>query len=371
MNFSRLDCTYGVWKAVAAANGFTVYAHVDGEDTRLVWCGTRDTVYSALVSEDDFADYQAAFPSPVSVSREDDAIALIVGTSHVVATPRASDGTALVQNKPLEGSRINSISPNLSDKTTWYYDSLRVENEVLSDNGDHTTYELATDVAIVDVTHGKLTHENKLSAYAPVVTVDDVEKTENPPGTTDGDFGIDYDTGAVTFNAALAGTETVKMSYSKAQGSMWAVKPSDGKQLRLLGVEVQFSDDATMEDNVLFAAYAEVGKFPPFEPLRQVNGGPYPDGTMLPVGDPVIYKTYMDIINEANRSYPTIPKLGDGDNNWRGLKSQVHIFRWDYQTTTDLRSDWGMELRISLANDIPCGGWWVSTTLYHISEALV
>ncbi len=276
-----------------------------------------------------------------------------------------------VQIVPPSGSRFNSISPNWCDKTTWYSASIRHENTTLIDSGDHQTYNLAIPHVIIDVTHGKLTHETKLvPTHGIIVKVNNVEKAENPPGTTDGNFNVDYDNGSVIFNSMLMGTETVTMTHNEANGSVWTVQPDDGKQLRLTGVELQFSNDGILYDSVIFAVWAEVGKFPPFEPYREINGGPYPDGTMLSVGDPVIYKTIMDIVNEANCAYPIIPALGDGTNNWRGLKTPVIIFRWDYVMTTDLRSDWGMELRISLENDIVNGGWWAAATLYHISEEL-
>jgi len=281
---------------------------------------------------------------------------------------RASDGTSFIQARPLEASKTNLVSPNWCDKTTWYQSSDAVSDETMVDSGDHTTYELATPCASVDAAHGKLSHENELTAYRVVVKVDGVEKTENSPDDTDGDYSVDYTTTEVTFNTALAGTETVTISYAKVVDSKWNVVPTAGKVLRITEVEVQMSDDCVMRDTLNFQLYAEVGKFPPFEPYRQVNGGPYPDGTIRPAGNPVQYQTVMDLINEANGSFPIIPACGG--TGWRGVLKDIMIFRWDYKATLDLRSDWGMFLQLGMLNDVEQGGWAAISTLYCVSYDL-
>lgn len=351
--------------------------------------------------------------------------------------PRAANGAYKHQVEPLEGSRCNSISPNWCDKTTWYSSSERQTDEVMNDSGDHTVYELTTPCYVVDVTHGKITHETRMvSTYGVIVKVDDITKTENSPNISDADFSVDYTTGTVTFNEALVGTEVVKVTYNKVIDSVWRVVPLAGKKLRLTAVELQFSDDGILADSVVFQVKAAVGMLPAFdpyllrsggissfteagvnvvtvttsddhgltngyvvtiagtqnynnqyvvsgitddsfqithswegdEPSGQWSSGAYPEGTLIGAAEPVIYKSMKDIVNECNGSFPVIPALG-GDG-WRGLQQPINIFRWDYVATTDLRSDWGMELHISLENDIQCSGWWAAATLYHISEDL-
>jgi len=283
-------------------------------------------------------------------------------------SPESTYGHPLVERSPLAGSKTNKISPNWCNKTTWYSDSTRNTDITMTDSGDHTTYNLPTPGYCVDVKNGELTHENSLvSTYGYVCKVNDVEKTENSPGTTDGDYSVNYATGAVTFNEALVGTETVTSTHSKVGNSEWKVEPMSGKVLRIAEVEVQLSADLVMSDSIEFIAYAEVGKFPPFEPYRQANGGPYPDGTNLPIRS-LEYKTIRDFINEANGAYPAI--IAFGGTNWRALEEDMYIFRWAYQASEDIRSDWGMYLTIGLKDDNEQTGSFAYTTLYCLSDDL-
>lgn len=261
--------------------------------------------------------------------------------------PKTTRGNEKITIDPPENSRVETISPNWCDKTTWYYNSVQVEDEELTDSGDHTIYNPAISRTWIDVTHGRLTQEHRIRAiYAPIVKVNSVTKTENSPESSDGDYSIDYDTGAVIFNEALIGTETVEASYYYENGSEWIVAPTSGKVLRLTQVELQFSTDAIINDSILFQLY--------------VAGYPY--------GSPTVYQTMQDYINEASLAYPTIPAMGG--ESWRGLPVPIHIFRWPYaeRGATDLKSSFGMQIHIKLENDIPMGGHVAIATFYGVSE---
>jgi hypothetical protein len=280
-----------------------------------------------------------------------------------ISSARNTSGFERIQVDPPDNSRHDVISQNFCDKTTWYMKSVRVEGENLTDSGDHTTYNSGTVRSWVDVTHGKLTGEDLIkNAYVPKVYIDSVEKTENSPGTTDGDFSIDYDNSSVTFNVALQGTEVVTCDYSYANGSEWIVSPIAGKSFTLTHVEVQFSEDVQPNDTVIFQVYGYVDVFAP-----HLTPDPYPSGTKIPIGNPGVYKTMQDFINAAEGAYPSIPAFSSG---WRGIPSPVHIFRWAYKErgTTKLLYKHGMEIRISLENDIVFGGSAGIATFYGISE---
>jgi hypothetical protein len=44
------------------------------------------------------------------------------------------------------------------------------------------------------------------------------------------------------------------------------------------------------------------------------------------------------------------------------------VFAWDFQTTTELTSSWGMELRVRLEHDTAYGGTFATGTFYFIRE---
>jgi len=269
----------------------------------------------------------------------------------------------VVDVTPPCGTRVDVLSPNWCDCTTWYNESVEVVDEVYTDSGDQLTYNPATSRHIVDVTHGKITGERTLrDAYQVVVKVDDVEQTENSPDATDNDYGVNYVTGDVTFNSALGGGDVVKVTYHYINGSMYSIVPEAGKLLRLTQTEVQFSEDIILTDTVLFQAYGLVDVFAP-----QLMPG-IPSGTKIPLGDPTVYQTMMDFINEASLSYPIIPALGGG--GWRGVSENIHIFRWPYaeRGTLDLMSAAGMEIRVSLENDTEFTGSKAVATFYAISQ---
>lgn len=99
----------------------------------------------------------------------------------------------------------------------------------------------------------------------------------------------------------------------------------------------------------------------------------FPSGTMLPLGDATRYQTKFDIVAEANISYPIIPadeEMPGGGWSWRQSPFPLEIFRWDYkdQAYIDVRDEWGMDVEISLGNDIPASGWRAVVTFYGLSE---
>jgi len=261
--------------------------------------------------------------------------------------PKNSRGKSRIQVDAPEASRLDVISVNWCDKRTWYPKSTEVLDETLSDSGDGLTFNPATSRAWVDVMHGRLTGEYALRAeYQPSVEVDSVAKTENPPGTTDGDYALDYLTGNVTFNASQAGKTVVVKHYHFVNGSEWIIAPADGKLVRVTQVEVQFSENIILTDSVKFQLY--------------VGGNPY--------GQPTVYQTMYDYINESSLAYAQIPSMGGA--GWRGMNGPVRVFRWPYaeRGTTDLKASLAMEIRVSLENDAEFGGDFAVATFYGTSE---
>lgn len=352
-----LRIPYSTWKQVAQAAALPVYHLVNSADSVTAWLGSIDLIYQGRIDADDHADWVATFPSSIAVESADDAFAQIVGLSTVLS-PKTARGYHKVEVAARDASRLDQITINYCDRTTWYPESKRVTDEIFS-SGDLTIWEPATQRPWVDLTHGKITGEKKLRpTYSAVVKVDDVVKAENPPGTSGGDYAIDYATGLVTFNSALAGGSVVKVSYSYEDGSMWSIKPSAGKQIRITQVEVQMSENLELTDTVSFEPYGPVEMYAPHlvDDVSPNYVSSFPTGTMLPLGGSSEYQTMQDYINESEESFPTIPKIGG--TSWRGMKGPEQIFRWPYERrgTTDITASSKIEIRIRLDNNTPFGG---------------
>lgn len=274
--------------------------------------------------------------------------------------PRSDSGVPQLEKILPEGRRCDFYTPNFCDKTTWYEDSDRIEEETLVDSGDHTTYNLTSPCIVVDLKHGKVFGEdNHVGDYGTVVTVDSVEKTENPPGTTNGDYGVNYQTGAVTFNDAQSESAVVKMTYSKVQTSLCVIKPPEGKRLRIGYVEVQFSKDIGPKDTLLFQMWGLADVFAP---------GQFPPGTMIPISNAEKYKTLNDFIADAEKSYPLVPVMTGAGDSWRMYEEERVIYRFDYtlRAATDMYASYGMEIRVWLENDIPYEGEYAVGTFYGV-----
>lgn len=100
--------SYAVWKQIVQANGWATYYKDLGIGARRVWAGVRDFIYQSEVNAGDFADWQSTFPSAVAVSENDDAVALIVGTT-VLGSPY----------DPQDGKQVVVISPATEGWNTW------------------------------------------------------------------------------------------------------------------------------------------------------------------------------------------------------------------------------------------------------------
>lgn len=267
--------------------------------------------------------------------------------------PRSADGNPLQEKVLPEGRRCDQYTINFCDKRTWYPDSARITDQELTDSGDHTVYNPPAACVVVDMKHGRIFNEDMMVGdYGTVVKVDEVEKTENPPGTTDGDYSVNYLTGSVTFNAALTGSETVTMSYSKVQTSMCKIQPPAGKKMRIAYVEVQVSKDFGLKDTLNFQLWGVNPEDPP---------------NLIPYTTPEIYKTMDDFIIDSEKAYPEIPIFSGGDE-WRMPNQPRVIFRFDYsiRASTDLLSSALMEIRVWLSNDGECDGEYAVGTFYGV-----
>lgn len=283
------------------------------------------------------------------------------------ALPLTATGVPIAMQEHREGSATDFLSPNWCDRSTWISSSIRESDQVATDSGDGLTWNLPHS-DLIDVRGGKITQEHRLHAtHAIEVSVDGNPKIEtcNTLGTND--FTVDHANGSITFAQSQAG-KSVVVSYSRVVDSVWVVAPTPGKRLRLTAVEVQFSLDVELSGTVRFDFYGLVDVFAPHLLDTANPPGPYPSGTKIPLGSPRLYQTMIDFVNEAQRSFATIPQLGG--TGWRATNHSIQIFRWPYaeDATRDLLSSAGMEVRISIQGDQPFVGSHAYATIYATSE---
>ena len=261
--------------------------------------------------------------------------------------------TLTVNAMPPSGMKSNQISQNWCDPTTWWYSAVRMTDEVAATTDpSRKVWNLAHD-NVIDVFHGKLTGEEALPDYLVVVKVNGSQKVEQDPHIgSGGDYVIDYAAGTVTFFDSVPGGSDPVVSYYHENGSTWIIQPTQGETWKLKGAESQFSEDIILTDTMVY----EVWAWDPNNP-----------GQKMMVAFPDYYKSIYDFINDSNKAYPPVPALGGP--GWRGATKSTYVFAWDFQTTTELISSYGMELRVRLEHDKPYGGTFATGTFYFIRES--
>lgn len=249
------------------------------------------------------------------------------------------------------GSGLICVTHNWCDPTTWYTQSVRVTGDTLEDGGDGLTFASGHE-SWIDLTHGKIYREDLISAsYKPIIKVDGVVKAERDPwAVSGGDYQIDYAAGTVTFFASQAG-KTVTADYSYATSSLFIIAPTQGKRLWVEYSEVQFSADIDIRSTTHFQPWAYNPASPP---------------SKIPAAAPTTYKNLDNYIEEANGSYPVIPAMG----GTRGFAQARMTFPFHYPVVKELRSDFGVEIRVWLENDVPFGGEYGTATFYCTSYDL-
>lgn len=288
-----------------------------------------------------------------------------------IEAPTTSDKKPRVQIDPREGSSYNSPSINWCDKTTWFVTSSREDDVVMDLVADTSglTWETPNDTVWVDVCHGKITGErNFREAYRPIIKVDGEVKTEKTAENLVGDYTVDYRNGKISFEVAPGESALIQASFSKVNDSSWTIVPAPGKRLDIVAVEVQFSSDVELTDTIIFSVWGVVDYFAPHLVSATPNyQSSFPTGFKIPLKK-YFYQTMDDFVNDSQRSYSVIPKLGG--SGWRGMKTDQYIFRWPYyeESVRRLHAFSGMELRVQLENNVELIGNKALATFYGISE---
>lgn len=378
--------TKGIFSAAADTKfGRVALDSLDAELRALPVSVALDGVTQPGSSDQFIVDYKAE-PSAAEKQLIEAAVAAHEGIPQTAPQAKVNDvGALAVEVTPRTGSPFEDYAVNWCDPTTWWPDAEKVENVVANSTGDPLVFDLP-DERIIDVTHGKITQEFRLADMAPVVSVGGIVLTERSFGYDDhaanpgwgpnphdaGDYTIDYAAGTITFFDPPIEPPTV--TYHRATSSNWYITPKDGKTIRVLAIEVQFSRDIEMRDAMVFvpeilaAAAAAGGMLDPA--MLASNGGPIPDTSYLPIaGREREYKRIRDFIVEAQRSFPIIPQVGG--SSYRAMGDEFVVFRWPYEEAAarDLSASQFTRLRVGLKNHIPFGGTFANATSYSVSES--
>lgn len=330
----------------------------------------RYRIYCDTESEYVLSDYRPESEGPQTTCPHDTAHVINPILTTIVASvpPDGTydpDGNLLTVNEPRPGSEKYFYLNNLCDCCTWWPLSNRVADQALADSGDHTTYDSGV-THWIDLTHGRIFREDEITdvaTYYPVVEVSVdggsnwIVKTENPWGTSTGDFSINYETGQVTFNAPLDPADLVRASFNHANGSGYIVEPEPGKRLKVLYVETQFTEDTEMTGDIIFDILAYNPADPTWDP---------PNVMPRAVVKSERYKRLIDFFQESTGPYPTIPAFGGGGD--RAIKSPIITLPFQYLAYRDLKSSLGLQLLVRIDGDQPMGGSFANATFYCLSE---
>ena len=270
----------------------------------------------------------------------------------------------LTYSKPVNiGKRITMFSHNFCDRTTWYAMSVPVSNEAVgTGTGSQTEFNLAH-TYVIDVSHGKITDEDWLKEptvgngvnYVPVVKVDGVVQTEREFGEpTGGDYEIDYKTGKLTFYVAPAASKAVTVSYyysPDTENSYNIFGPKTGKKWTVTDIELQFSEDVILSDEMTNAVWV-------YNPYDLPNKVIYPPSIAR-------LKRSFDLINWSILSFPLIPAFG---GTTRGHDCNVILLRFQYPSPIIVTASTGAEIRFWLRHHREFAGDFAVATLYGLED---
>ena len=295
---------------------------------------------------------------------DDDPAPVRLYTGAAKPVPAGANNIPVFATTKSDVTKKTLYSFDWTDKTTWYIDAVRVVTEAPANSGGGL-YTLAHQ-SVIDTYHGNITGEDFLLnpngfSYRVAITVDGTPQVEqNPALGAGGDFTMDYAAGTVQFLAGKepAGGAVVLVTYHYATTSRFIIKADAGRILAIDNVECQFAEDVIYTDTVKFQS---MGPWELFAP-----GLGLPPGTMIPLGNPLLYKGMRDIFNDATRAYPKYPPLGGP--GFRGMQTPVIICCWDYIGATVLKSSLGLEIWLSLESDVPFGGDFATCTFYCTSS---
>ena len=293
------------------------------------------------------------------------------GTPVVALNVRQNDGTPIFVPTLPSGTEWVCVTHNYADPCTWFTESLRASNETLTDSGDGLTFN-SQHVNWIDMVSGRMHNDvmwielqqgmnpSDPHGYQVQVFVDGAPVTMRTPfAASGGAYQVLWETGQIQFFTSQAG-HTVTASYSYAAGSTFYVQPRlPNTTLVLKDSEGDVSSDAVMNDTLLYTYWAE-------EPNGLGGLSWYELGGYE-------YKRSVNISVEAKGACPPTPTLGSSPAHLqlplsefrrvsRGMYAPTQTLPFSFETGIPIPA--GAQIRISLKNDVPFGGYHVSITFY-------
>jgi hypothetical protein len=261
MSLDILNVPYTILKTETAKKGLRLF-YITLHSGYCVLAGSVTYILKSNIIDSNVTDFESNYKS---IARSVSCEAEVQG----LCSPLEADGKPLIATTPAEGLKLNAISPNWCDRTTWYEQSVRIVNEeMITTDLDRKVWE-TSHKNITDTYHGKLTGEDNLSdadgySYRVLVTADGYEKTEqNPHYGSGGDFTVNYKDGYITFFESIPVEISPLITYHYENGSRWTIKPTAGEVLKLKRAEAQFSEDVVLTDTLVYDLYGSVNSFAP------------------------------------------------------------------------------------------------------------
>ncbi len=292
------------------------------------------------------------------------------------------------------GDRLWEFAYVFTHKETWWHGSIRVEDEIVGTGDGETKDFLLAHPFVIDLDHGLVSEERKIvpsqlgAQYKPIIRLDDVPAAEKKHGflffdpnagsssssggdpfeerdrlvaaeyadvvDPDGAYCIDYKKGIISFHTPPAQDVEIKATYYYSPlgaGSEFYLEPPAGKVFLLTDVEIQYTEDLVLTDEVRVGLqmYYPTLAPPPFRiDIPQSMG---------------IYKGVHDFVNWSRGSFPVIPKAG---GPIRGNKSPIIQLRFEYKSPVELYPSAGMRFKVWLPNHRPFRGSYASLTFYGV-----
>lgn len=243
---------------------------------------------------------------------------------------------------------------DFSDPTTWYQFSEHHEM-VAPTTDDRIVFDLgykfvididspklyARDFALL-LKDGTLCGRDRFRLF---VTVDGEKVKSND---SDYAWSIDFNEGLLTFKNRVANDKEVLVDFwaiPEHGGSRFVLKPSLGTTYMVQHVEVQFSDNVKIVDNICFEAW---GGAPLGQESIYLNPA-YINSAMNPWRQ--VYRSAHDFVNNCNGGQGAIPPFGG--NSKLGLTHPVIVFPFNYLRAFSIQGELNSEFHVYLENDKP------------------
>jgi len=269
------------------------------------------------------------------------------------------------------GAEATKATHNFCDPCTWFQQSVREEDETLTDSGDGLRFN-STHENWIDMYHGRILDDSTwrnpqwcpqapAHKYEVIVEVDGVEKTmQDPDNRIDGDdmvvdedYYVDYENGDIVFREDQSGN-TVTATYSRAStddgASIWKLYPNAGYVLSVVSAEMQFTTDVGLKDTI----FRKVG----------IPDVPTP-GDFYEVAAPSYYMTMQQAIEEAIRNSTKVPAIDE--TSARGSKEYQQI-EFRYSRRSAIAASTGAQIWVGLARDKVLTGGRLTVTFHFVVD---